>query len=82
MAYLLLLHELRVGAVIDDVTAKNGCGQDGVDLLCVHVAQLAVQDEIVALGTETDSHFLSKEDKGENVAMLQRGCQRKLVLVT
>jgi hypothetical protein len=71
LAHLLLLHQLVVGAVVDDVTAEDGRSQDSVDLLGVDVLQLAVQDEVVARGTDRDSGFLSEQYKGEDVPKLK-----------
>lgn len=49
-AYLLLLHELRVWAVVHDILAEDGRAERSVDLLRIHVLDLAVQDEVVAFG--------------------------------
>jgi hypothetical protein len=56
-AHLLLLHELRVGAVVDDILAKDRCAEWGVDLLGVDVLDLSVEDEVVASGIEADGHL-------------------------
>jgi hypothetical protein len=68
---LLLLHELRVGAVIDNIFAENGGCQDGVDVFGAHVADLAVQDEVVALGADVNGGLLSEQNEGEAVAVLR-----------
>lgn len=68
--YLLLLHKLGVRAVIDDVLAKDGSSQDGVDLLGVDVADLAVEDKIVAGGADADGGLAAEQDKGKNIAVL------------
>jgi len=34
---LLLFHELRVGAVVDNILAEDRCCERSVDLLCVEV---------------------------------------------
>ena len=70
--HLLLLHKLRVGAVVDNILAKHGGGEDGVNLLGVDVADLAVQDKVVALGADIARGLLAEEDKGEAVAILGR----------
>lgn len=69
---LLLLHELGVGAVVYDVGAEDGDRERAVDLLCVDVFELAVQDEFVALDAEVDGCFLAEEDEGEDIAVLGR----------
>jgi hypothetical protein len=71
-AHLLLLHELRVGAVVDDILAKDRCAERGVDLLGVDVLDLSVEDEIVAGGIEADSHLTTEEDEGKDIAILRR----------
>lgn len=68
--YLLLLHELGVGAVVDDVASKDRSGQDGVDLLGVHILELAVENEVVALGADGDGGSLAKEDESEDITIL------------
>jgi len=69
-AHLFLLHELRVGAVVDDILAKDRCAERGVDLLGVDVLDLSVEDEVVAGGVEAHSHLAAEEDKGEDIAIL------------
>lgn len=44
---LLLLHELRVRAVVYDVRPEDGSGEFAVDFLCIYVFELAVEDEVV-----------------------------------
>lgn len=68
---LLLLHELRIGAVIDDITSKNRSGQDGVNLLGIDILELAVENKVVSRRSNSDSGLLSEEDKGEDIAKLQ-----------
>lgn len=41
-AYLLLLHELGIGAVIDDISTENRSGQDGVDFFGIDILKLAI----------------------------------------
>jgi len=69
-ADLLLLHELRVGAIVDDVLAEDGRGQGGIDLLGAHIANLAVENELVAQRADTDGRLASEEDEGEDIAVL------------
>lgn len=71
MPYLLLFHELGIGAVVDDILAENRGSEDAVDLFGAHVAKFAVEDEIVALGANTYGRLLAEEDEGENIAMLR-----------
>ena len=67
---LLLLHELRVGAVVDDILAEYGGCKDGVDVLGADVLDLAVQDELVALGSEVYGGLFAEKDEGEAVSVL------------
>ncbi len=67
----LLLHELGVGAVVDNILSEDGSGQDGIDLLGVDVAQFSVQDEVVALAADADGGLLAEKDEGEDIAMLR-----------
>lgn len=70
VSHLLLFHELGVGAVIDDILAKDRSSENGVDLLSTHILELAVEDEVVSSRANSDSGFLSEEDKGEDIAVL------------
>jgi len=70
-AHLLLLHELPVWAVVHDVMTKDGGGERSVNLLGVHILELAVQDEIIALCSEKDGGFLAQEDEGEDIPVLE-----------
>lgn len=47
---LLLLHELGIGAIVDNVATENGGGERRVDFFSVDIAQLAIENELVALG--------------------------------
>lgn len=69
-AYLLLLHELGVGAVVDDILAEHRGGERVVDLLSVDVLQLAIEDEVVALGAQADGGLLAEKNEGEDIAVL------------
>lgn len=68
--YALLLHELRVGAIVHDIPAEDGRGQDGVNLFGVHIAQLPVQDEVVAHRAKGHGRLFAEENKGEDITVL------------
>lgn len=68
--YLLLLHELRVGAVVDNSGTENWGGEFCVDLLGVHVLEFAIKDELVASSSQVYGRLLSEKDKGEDIAIL------------
>ena len=68
--YLLLLHQLGVGAVIDDILAKDRSSENGVDLLSTHILELAVEDEVVSGGTNRDGGLLAEKNEGEDVTKL------------
>ena len=67
---LLLLHELSVRAIVYDVLAKDRGSQDGVNILSADILQLAVQDELVALGADVDGCLLAQENECEDFAVL------------
>lgn len=69
-AHLLLLHQLGIGAVVDNVLAKDRGSERAVDLLGIDILVLAVEDEVVALGVEADRHLAAKEDEREDIAVL------------
>lgn len=50
--------------------SKDGSSQRRVNLLGAHITQLAVQDELIALGAQVHGGLLAEEDEGENVAVL------------
>ena len=68
--HLLLLHQLRVGAVIDNILTKDGSSQRAINLFCVNILELSVEDEVVAFCIEADSHLAAEENKGEDIAVL------------
>jgi hypothetical protein len=41
-----------------------------VDLLGVDILQLAIEDKVVALGSQADSGLLAQQDKGEDITVL------------
>lgn len=69
-SYLLLLHQFRIGTVVDDTPAEDGGGERGVNLLSANILQLAIQDEIIALRTEKDSRLLAEQNKSEDITVL------------
>jgi hypothetical protein len=72
LSHLLLFHELRIRAVIDDVFSKNRGSERGVDLFGIDILQLAVEDEFVALCADIDGHLPPEHDEGEHIAMLRK----------
>lgn len=77
VAHLLLLHELRVGTVIDDILAEHGGREGRVDLLGIDVLDLSVEDKVVAGSVEADGHLATEEDKGEDWAILLVVCEEE-----
>lgn len=69
-AYLLLLHQLGIGAVVYNILAKYRSGEGAVDLLGVDILDLSVENEVVALGTKVDSHLATEKNEGEYIAIL------------
>jgi hypothetical protein len=69
-AHLLLLHELRVWAIVDHVRTENWRGERGIDLLGVHILKFAIKNELVALCPEINSCLLSEENESEDIAIL------------
>jgi hypothetical protein len=67
---LLLLHEFGIRAIVHDILAKDRSSENSVNLLGRDILELSVEDEVVSSGANSDSGFLSKEDKGENITML------------
>lgn len=71
MTNLLLLHELGVRAVVHDILAKDGRAERSIDFLGIHILEFAIEYEVVSLGAKTDGRLPSKENKGENIAILR-----------
>lgn len=78
---LLLLHQLRIWAVIHDILAEDRCGQRRVDLLGVDILQLAIEDQVVALCAQTHRGLLSQEDEGKHIPVLLATGEEELVRV-
>jgi hypothetical protein len=72
ISHLLLLHELGVGAVVDNILAEDGSGENGVNLLSADVLELSVENKVVSGGAHSNGGFLAEEDKGEDIAELDR----------
>jgi hypothetical protein len=68
--YLLLLHQLGVGAVIHHVRSKNRGGERAVNLLGVDMAQFPVENEVVASSAHVHSRLLAEKYKGEDITVL------------
>ena len=69
-AYLLLLHELGVRAIVDNIGSEDWSGKAGIDLLSVDILKLSVQNELVSLGANIDGGLLAEKDESEDVAVL------------
>lgn len=67
---LLLLHELGVGAAVDDVGAEHGDGKRAVDLFGVEVLVFSIEDEVVSVDTKVAHHLLTEQGETEYVAVL------------
>lgn len=67
---LLLFHELGVWAIVNNIAPKHRYRERAVNLLGVHVLELAVEDELVTLDSKVTGDFPTEEDKGEDVAIL------------
>ena len=75
--HLLLLHKLRVRAVIYHVLPKHRGGERAVDFLRVQVFVLSVEYEVIALHPQAYSRLLPEEYERENVAILQLTSARR-----
>ena len=73
--YLLLLHELGVGAIIHNIATKNGCRKRRVDLLGADISKLAVENKFIAFGAQVNGGLFAQENESEDIAVLQ--CERK-----
>lgn len=69
-ANLLLFHELRVWAIVDDILAENRRGERRINLLGVDILEFAVENEVIALRTDCNSHLLAEENEGKDIAEL------------
>jgi hypothetical protein len=70
IAYLLLLHQLRVRAVVDDISTKDRSGQNRIDLLRIDILQLPIEDEIVSSSAKVDGGLLSQQNERKNITIL------------
>ena len=69
--HLLLLHKLRVRAVIYHVFPKHWGGERAVDFLCIQVFVLSIEYEVITLHPQAHSRLLPQEYEREYVAILQ-----------
>lgn len=73
---LLLFHELRVWTVVHDIAAKHRDRERAVDLLGVHVLDLSIEDEVIAVKAKVARDFPAKKGESEDVTVLVEGpCQ-------
>lgn len=69
--HLLLLHKLRVWAVIHHVFTKNWGGERAVDFLRIQVFVLSIEYEVITLHPQAYSRLLPEEYEGKDVTILQ-----------
>ena len=67
---LLLFHQLRVRAIIYNVTTEDGGRENRVYILCIRILVLSVEYEVVPLGAEVDGRLLAEENECKYVAIL------------
>lgn len=68
--YLFLLHELCVGTIIYHILAENGSSQRAVYFFRIEILMLPIQDEVIPFDSQANSSFPSKQDEGEDIAIL------------
>ena len=76
--HLLLLHQLRIWAVIHDISPKHRCRERTIHLLRVDIPQLPVQDEIIALRSQAHRRLLAQQDEREDIAVLFSATEEEL----
>ena len=75
--YLLLLHELGVGAVVDDILAEDGGGERVVDLLSVDVLSLPLRIKSLPLVPRQTVVFLPSRTKVKTSPYFSRQAKKK-----
>lgn len=70
-ADLLLFHEFRIRAVVDNVLSKNRGRQGRVDFFSTNVSQFRIEDKIIAFDPQKDGCLLAQQDEGEYIAILE-----------
>jgi hypothetical protein len=70
LAYLFLLHELGVWAIVHHILAKDWSGQRAVDFFGAEILEFSIEDKVVSLGSKVDSHLLAQQDKREDIPVL------------
>ena len=68
--YFLLLHQLRIGAIIDHATSENWSGENIIDLFRIDVLQFAIKNEIVTLLTEVNCSLSTKKYERKHIPIL------------
>lgn len=53
----------------------------GIGVFSRYVGGLSAKRQVVALGSESDSHLAAKEDKGEHISILVTAAKEELVWV-
>lgn len=69
---LFLLHKLGVGAIVYYIATEDGDCEGTVDLFGVGVLESAVEDKVIAFDPKAADYLAAKEDKGEDVAVLEK----------
>jgi len=70
VSYLLLLHKLRVRAVVYDIIAEDRSAERAVDLLGIDILDFAVQDKIVSFSIQADGSLAAEQNEGKDIAVL------------
>ena len=80
-SYLLLLHQFRVGTIVDNISSKDRRCKHRIDLLGIDVLVFAVQDELIAISSQVDGRLLSQQNERETIAIFRLAVEEELVRI-
>ena len=66
----LLLHQLRIRAVVDHAFSKHRGRERAVYFLRIDIFQLAIEDKLISLRPKTYCRLLPQQNKGKDIAIL------------
>lgn len=57
-SYLLLLHQLGIGTVVNNIRSEDGCCEFAIDFFCIHVFELPIENKLIAFHAKVNCCLL------------------------
>jgi hypothetical protein len=67
---LLLLHQFRIRAIVDNIRSKNRRSQNSIHLFGVDILNLPIENKLTPLSPQVNRRLLPQQNKSKAIAIL------------